>query len=670
MRELLDGMWWSLLRRPGALAWGLFLLWETLGFRVVMGTGYSLAGLMDDAATFAVLLAAFLALEAAPRLMRVPLMGLLGLLVTLFTSFNAGFLTFFDTLLNLDSWTQLGQAEGASSSIHQILTPRFLALHVVVPFSLLGGAIFFSLHQRTRRSAAPSLASLFAGGALVGFWPMVSHETFLLAERNGLMNVGRQWVDRMVLLHGGGALEKRERILAGLSDTYNLPEATQYKTGANPAYPLLKQPVQDPPAAGQKLNVVVVLMESFRLWESGIAGAEPGLAPNLWKLAQEGQFFPNFYANAHQTVRGEMATLCSILPNFTGGQVYSAFPDLSARCLPEVLRDAGWQTHWISSYTSNFGNKFGFLSVHGMQFVHDDKEIKQRELMKPSVGWGPSDEDLADHAADVLDKAQEPFFAEVMTLTNHHPFNHRYGIPLPKEVKESKERQLYKDYMTGLHYTDLAVGRFMENARKRKWFANTVFIFLGDHTVFVFPEKRERALTQDEKIDVYFRVPFIIWAPGRVPPQRNETLGSQIDVAPTVLDLLGLESAQSFQGVSLLAKHVPPERRFAIMGNENAWSIRQGNDRCYASGQTCFKWMPPYCPEGYDPTFAGHHCFTYEKDMQAKDFDPAQIRVMDRDASTLVLERGRQLVQNNGLLLLQDAIFPPNLRAKTPPGVR
>ena len=119
------------------------------------------------------------------------------------------------------------------------------------------------------------------------------------------------------------------------------------------------------------------------------------------------------------------------------------------------------------------------------------------------------------------------------------------------------------------------------------WFKNTIFLFLGDHSIWIFPENGKRDLSAEEKVDAFFRTPLLIWSPGRIEPGVDDTLGSQIDLAPTVLQLLQLEATHAFQGISLLTD-VAAEKRVVLMGNENAWSIRSAATRCYATGQACF----------------------------------------------------------------------------------
>jgi phosphoglycerol transferase MdoB-like AlkP superfamily enzyme len=644
-------------RRSNVFLWGAFLGWCTFGFRLAVLRDISWVGFLDDASLGLALLCAAAALDSQPRWIRFALLAAGSLLLATFNLANAAFHSFFDALLNLDSYQLLAQAEGAATSIDAVLTPNLLALHAFLPFVLLLGALAKSAYVRPRLVSGWVWTGLGLALALSGLHHAVRHEEYLMTENNGVMHVGRQWLERQYLLHGANTQRRNTRILETVSQTYNLPNVSQYGMAFNPRYPLLRMPVNPTAHPRRPLNVVLVLMESFRLKEAGTGRPQDVvLAPRLHALAKDSILFTQFYANGHQTVRGEMSTVCSTVPNYSGGQVYSMFEDVSLACLPEILRRQGYETHWISSYTAGFGNKRGFLAKHGVQVFHDDVEISKRPLKKPKVGWGPSDEDLAEFAVDVLDHARGPFFAEVMTLSNHHPFNYDFGIPRPKDIIESKERELYRNYLMGQHYTDFSVGHFMDLARTRSWFKDTVFVILGDHGVWVFPEKGERSLTPAERIETYYRTPLLIYAPAHLEAQTVNLVGSQIDIAPTVLDILGVEAPNAFQGASLL-QDIPLKQRFAVMGNENSWSIRQGNRYCYSVGLSCFKDMPPYCPKGYEPRPAGHACFETEKDLLDYS-DPRPIIVLNEREGKDVLARGQRLVENNAYLLLHDAFFP------------
>lgn len=644
---------WRAGRVPALAWWAAFLLWETLALRFFALTPPTALGLADELALLGLGFAFGALAQLWPGWARAPALLGVGLCLGAFNLGNALFFQFFNTFLNAESYAAMGQVPGAASSIRELLGTRMIALGIAAPLGLLALAVAYA---RGRPKRAPVLAwvGVVALG-LAALQPLLAHRTFLAAECDPLLHVLRQRIAAAWHSRAADRGARLKELAAHLPARMGPVDPARYKLGTNPEFPLYREPVS-PGGPKQPLNVVIVLMESFREAESGIGSGKADIAPNLDALAQQGIFVPNFYANAHQTVRGELATLCGLLPNYGSGQVYSIYPTLSTSCLPQLLAEHGYETHWVSAYDGSYGHKREFLGGHGIQAIHDSRAMEGRKLKHAGLGWGAADEDTAELVVDVLDKAKPPFFAEWMTLSNHHPFGWPYGIPNPDWVDKLPERDLYRNYLKGLHYTDYAVGHFLELARQKPWFKDTVFVFLGDHGAWIFPENRERPMTPAERIETYFRVPLVIWSPGHVQPRRIESVASQIDVAPTLLDLLGLDVPHAMDGVSLLSEP-KGSPRYALMGNENSWSIRQGDRYCYAMGQACFVSMAPYCPAGFDPQPAGHGCFEAQGDLLHPESASEPRSLSESDGASL-LDRGQQLVDANRDLLMLDAIFP------------
>jgi len=647
---------WRLGQWPGLLLWAAFLAWETLAIRALTLPSPTWVGWADALC----LAAAGMALGTAAFALRNPWRALVllavGGVMAGFNLANGVFFGFFDTFLSSGSASATSQVPGAMVSIRALLTARMVVVDAVVPAALLIGALALARGRARRTPTAALVSWLAAFVILAGARTAGAHRTFVAAECDPLLNVLREEAGAMYRRHAQDPKVRIAQLAKTLPAALGPVDPAKFRSGTLPRFPLYRAPVH-PGGPTQKLNVVIVLMESFRVAETGIGTGHADVAPRLDALAQQGLFVPHFYANGHQTVRGEFATLCSMLPDYGSGQVYSTYPSLATECLPEILADHGYQTHWFSAYDANFGHKRDFLSAHGVEHIHDRSALQGRKLEHPPIGWGAADMDTAGFVADTLDKAKPPFFAEWMTLSDHHPFTWNYDVPHPGWIDQLPERQEYKSYLQGLHYTDAAVGHFIDLARTRPWFKDTVFVFLGDHGAWLFPEHGARALTPAQQIDTYFRIPFIVWSPGHVAPRRITAIGSQIDASPTLLDLLGLTAPNAMEGVSLLSEPPGPPR-FAIFGSENAWNIRQGDQYCYALGKSCFKSMAPYCPTGYDAQPAGHVCFRYDGDLfKTSDAAPAPALMSDVQGAGL-LERAQKIVRGNHDLITFDQIFP------------
>ncbi|MCD6413260.1 MAG: LTA synthase family protein [Elusimicrobia bacterium] len=358
-----------------------------------------------------------------------------------------------------------------------------------------------------------------------------------------------------------------------------------YKKSPNKNYPFRQVPIV--PSEAKKRNVVIILMESVRAKESGIYGAHPSFTPNIDKLAKTGIVFANYYSNASNTTRAEFSILCSYFPHFIGATVYKMFPNLKIVSLPMILKKYGYSTIWISSYSPAYGNKCEFLSKHGVDSFYFTPERKRAE-----IGWGPCDEDLFDYALKILDEKDEPFFAEIMTLSNHFPFDHKF--PTIKDTPRIKsENKIYKGYTRGIFYTDYAIGQFFRKAAGRAWAKNTIFVITGDHGIWTFPNSKLPDIVKEE---TYFRVPLVVIPPNLKKEETIKTPGSHIDLAPTILELLGIREPNSFLGASLLGQQ--KGKRLVFMLHENRWNMRLGDLYLYETGEKRFRGHFPYVKKG------------------------------------------------------------------------
>ena len=157
-----------------------------------------------------------------------------------------------------------------------------------------------------------------------------------------------------------------------------------------------------------------------------------------------------------------------------------------------------------------------------------------------------------DHAAG------KPFFGHIMTASNHVPFTYPEGrIDIPSPGKRRG----------GVKYADYAVGRFIEMARQKPWFDNTVFLFVADHCA---------SSAGKTKIPVHrYHIPAVLYAPRWIKPGRIDTLASQIDLVPTILSLLGLDKEDHFVGRDIL--RMAPEEGRALLSTYQNLGYLKGN---------------------------------------------------------------------------------------------
>lgn len=299
-------------------------------------------------------------------------------------------------------------------------------------------------------------------------------------------------------------------------------------------------------ALARRPNVVVVMMESMSAEFMAAYGNKDGLTPNLDRFAREGLSFTRLYAAGTRTVRG-LEALSAALPPLPGKSVVRWDGISHLNTLGSTLARHGWMPHFLYGGYGMFDNMNGFFGAQGYQVT--DRTGFQQGLVQFENIWGVADEHLFDQALLEADKdaaAGKPFFMHVMTASNHVPFTYpdgRIDIPSPGGRPG------------GIKYADYAMGRFIDMAKQKPWFDNTIFLFVADHCA------RSAGKT---KIPVYrYHIPAVLYAPKLIRPRQVDQLASQIDLAPTLLAQVGLAADDRFVGRDIL--HTPPAEGRALL---------------------------------------------------------------------------------------------------------
>ena len=292
-------------------------------------------------------------------------------------------------------------------------------------------------------------------------------------------------------------------------------------------------------------NIVLISVESLSASFMGSFGNHDGLTPRLDKLADEGMLFTRLYATGTRTVRGLEALTIGI-PPIPGQSVVRRPDNEHLASLGEILRHQGYETFFIYGGYGYFDNMNAYYAGNNYHVVD------RTDFPKESVGfanvWGVADEFLFDNSLTQFDKvhaAGKPFMAQIMTTSNHRPYTYPDGrIDIPSPGGRSG----------AVKYTDFAIGDFIEKARKKPWFADTLFIIVADHCA---------SAAGKTKLPVPgYHIPLILYAPEMLKPGRNDLLTSQIDIPPTVLDVMGLPGDDHFFGQSVFEQRNGSRRAF------------------------------------------------------------------------------------------------------------
>lgn len=304
------------------------------------------------------------------------------------------------------------------------------------------------------------------------------------------------------------------------------------------------------------LNLVVILQESMgATFVKSLGGV--AVTPELEKLAGEGIWFERLYATGTRSVRGIEAVIAGYLPTPAPSVVKLSNSQSNFTTLASILKLAGYQTQFIYGGVAHFDNMRGFFTNNGFVDIVDSSRIRNPVFVG---SWGASDEDLfntAHQEFESLHKSGKPFFSLVFTSSNHEPFEFPDNrITLFESPKDTANN--------AVKYADWAMGRFFDVAKQSSYLKDTVFLIVADHDNRVYGNN----FIPIEK----FQIPGLILG-ADIEAARITTLSSQIDLAPTLLSLIGVSSCNPLVGRDLARDSTSPGR--AILQFEDYFALME-----------------------------------------------------------------------------------------------
>jgi phosphoglycerol transferase MdoB-like AlkP superfamily enzyme len=294
------------------------------------------------------------------------------------------------------------------------------------------------------------------------------------------------------------------------------------------------------------MNLVIVLEESLGAGFVQSLGGLP-ITPTLSALADQGIWFEQLYATGTRSVRGIEAVIAGFPPTPALSVVKLDKSQRDFATLASVLDRAGYRNEFIYGGESHFDGMRSFFLGNGFHAIVDRDDF----IAPKFVGsWGASDEDLfrkTQERITALQRKDQPFFVLAFTSSNHSPFEFPDGrIELHEQPKQTVHN--------AIKYADHALGKFLEVARASPYWQNTLVMVVADHDTRVYG---------DELVPVSkFHIPGVILG-ADTQPRRIAATVSQIDLAPTLLSLMGVDSEHPFSGRDLT-------RTLAEFGNASA----------------------------------------------------------------------------------------------------
>jgi len=313
-------------------------------------------------------------------------------------------------------------------------------------------------------------------------------------------------------------------------------------------------------AVPNKPNIVLVIMESMCANKMGRYGNPHGLTPFMDSLAGQGLTFDSIFTAGIHTFSGIYSTL------FAQPVIKRQHP--MKKIAPQsgfanTLKEHGYSTIYFTTHDDEFDNVGNFLRDNGFDRIVSKSDYPPDRVLSP---LGVPDDYLYEHATgefDQLARSGQPFFATLMTGSDHGP----YIVPNYFKPKN-------KEATLGIvEYVDWSVRKFLDMASQREWFDNTLFIFIADH-----------GSSLDKRYDMplsLVHTPLIFYAPKLLDaPQQFNTLGSQVDLFPTVMGMLEMPYVNNTFGIDLFREKRPfayafADDKYAVLNQEYMYVSRE-----------------------------------------------------------------------------------------------
>ncbi|NNT71404.1 sulfatase-like hydrolase/transferase [Flavobacterium sp. IMCC34852] len=326
----------------------------------------------------------------------------------------------------------------------------------------------------------------------------------------------------------------------------------------------IKQYKNNPPT---KPNIVVFILESFAREYNGAFNKDTKISdyesytPFVDSLAQHSLIYTNAYANGWKSIHG-MSSVIAGIPSFKDAFTSSPYPKQKIESLVSTLENQGYNTSFFHGAPNGSMGFLGFANILGYDHYYGKNEYNN-DADFDGV-WGIWDEPFFQFFNKTLTQKKEPFMATLFSVSSHQP----YKVPEKFEGKFPKGKVNINQC---IGYTDYALKRFFAEAKKQSWYKNTIFVLVADHGNTIAYDEYKKEFNKHT-------VPILFFTPSEKYVGVNDDWAQQIDIYPTLLDMIGYQKPFRSWGRSLISdKQVAP---FAVRHSANVYQFMSGNYIC------------------------------------------------------------------------------------------
>lgn len=500
---------------------------------------FSLAALSELPVIALIFGAVCLLLRRFPRACRWVVLSVYALMSFMFLAMVL-YYQYFGTLVTYTSLFELRQAKEVTDSIVSLVRKPFLLLVADVPVWMLATAVFHRRRQgRGETEGRKEPAWIYVALLLA---------TAVIALGNTYRTASAGIINELKIAEAMGVLSYQAYV--AFTDWKRQPAWTEGDISPENIRALKridtpKQPVYWSKAQGKDLYIIQ--LEAFQNFVIGRTVDGQEITPNLNALAAESLYFDRFFQQIGKgnTSDAEFAVNTSLYPTNTlpmskltaGREVPS---------LPRLLRPLGYESVTLHTNEVEFWSRDAMYPALGFDRYYDKAYFGEEDV----IMFGASDEVLYRKAMPVFEEIKSRGFsvyAHLIAMSSHNPFDlppDKPTLRLPREW----ENTLFGKYIQACHYADYALGTFIEELKARGWWDDAMIVVYGDHFGFPAnaPEEERRLAAEWLGIPAYtrvqmFNVPLIIRVPGIEEGEVIRRTGGQVDLLPTVANLMGVD---------------------------------------------------------------------------------------------------------------------------------
>ncbi len=313
-----------------------------------------------------------------------------------------------------------------------------------------------------------------------------------------------------------------------------------------------------------KPNIVLIIMECMSAAKMGRHGNKYHLTPFLDSLSEQSIYFENVYTAGEHTFIGIFSTLYSF-PALYRKHTMKHIQKFDG--LATSLKKLGYTTTYFTTHDGQFDNVEGFLRANDFDNVVTQSDYPAKEV---HTILGVPDDYMFRYSISYINelhKSRKPFLVTFMTASDHGPYY------VPEYFKPHNKDDVKKQVV---EYADWSLKQFITSASKTEWFDNTIFVFIADH---------------GGAIDVHYPIslnyhhsPLIYYSPKLIKPALHSNIGSQLDVYPTIMGLIGQSYINSTLGIDLINESRPyaimnGDDKLAAIDNEFLFILMKNNEK-------------------------------------------------------------------------------------------